>query len=46
MRKFLLKKYKHTALDQLFQYFTREIPEDVASSITNAFEDNRGKYRI
>ena len=48
MRKFLLKKYKHTALDQLFQYFTKEIPEDVASSSNNAFEDNRaaGKYRI
>ena len=46
MRKFLLKKYKHTALDQLFQYFTREIPGDAASSNKNAFEDNKGKYRI
>lgn len=46
MRKFLLKKYKHTALDQLFQYFTIEILEDVASGVKNVFEDNKGKYRV
>lgn len=45
MRKFLLKKYKHTALDQLFQYFTKEIPGGEAGELKHVFKDSKGRFR-